>query len=132
MRVENVKKKKIDLTKFLKNVEEFKRMIETVEKNFEKNFEIKKENSDQIEKLKKDQRNAQNNSKNAAESIDDENEILKNNIMIINFNYNVVEDAVVVVKIENKTLQNIILKQNFRNEYMRKNTFDENTKFSIK
>ena len=44
MRVENTEKKKIDLTKFLKNVEEFEKMIETVEKNFEKNFEMKKEN----------------------------------------------------------------------------------------
>ena len=51
--------------------------------------------------------------------------------MIINFNYNIVEDVVVVVKIKNKTLRNIALKQNFRNEHMKKNVFDENTKFSI-
>ena len=44
MRAENAEKKKIDLTKFLKNIEKFKRMIETAEKNFEKNFEMKKEN----------------------------------------------------------------------------------------
>ena len=54
MRVENVKKKKIDLIKFLKDVEKFKKMIETAEKNFKKNFEMRKENSDQIEKMKKD------------------------------------------------------------------------------
>ena len=51
--------------------------------------------------------------------------------MIINFNYNVVEDAAVVVRIENKTLRNIALKQNFRNEHIRKNVSDENMKFSI-
>ena len=52
--------------------------------------------------------------------------------MIINLDYNVVEDAVVVVRIENEILRNIALKQNFRNEHMRKSVFDENTKFSIK
>ena len=110
MRIENIEEKKIDLTRFLKNAEKFKRMIEIAEKNFEKNFEMKKENFNQIEKLKKDRRNAQNSLKNAAESIDDENEIFENNVMIINFDYNVVENVVVVVKIENKTLQDIALK----------------------
>ena len=38
MRIENVEKKKINLTKFLKNVEKFKEMIETAEKNFKKKF----------------------------------------------------------------------------------------------
>ena len=52
--------------------------------------------------------------------------------MIINFDYNVVEDIIVIVKIKNKTLQNIALKQNFRNEYIKKNVSDENTKFLIK
>ena len=52
--------------------------------------------------------------------------------MIINFNYNVAEDAVVVVRIENETLRNIALKQNFWNKHMRKNVFDENMRFSIK
>ena len=44
MRVENVEKEKIDLTKSLENIEEFKKMIEIVEKNFEKNFEMRKKN----------------------------------------------------------------------------------------
>ena len=132
MRVENVEEKEIDLTKSLKNAEKFEKMIEIVEKSFKENFEMRKKNSDQIKKLKKDQRNAQNSSKDAAESINDENEIFKNNVMIINFNYYVVEDAVIVVKIKNKTLQNIALKQNFRNEHMKKNIFDKNTRFSIK
>ena len=44
IRIENVKEKKIDLIKFLKNVEKFKKMIEIAEKNFEKNFEMKKKN----------------------------------------------------------------------------------------
>ena len=52
--------------------------------------------------------------------------------MIINFNYNVAENVAVVVKTENKILRNIALKQNFRNEHIRKNVFNENTKFSIK
>ena len=54
VRIENVKKKEIDLTKSLKNVEEFKKMIKTAEKNFKENFEMRKKNFDQIEKLKKD------------------------------------------------------------------------------
>ena len=131
MRAENVEEKKIDLTKSLKDVEEFKEMTETAEKNFEENFEMKKENPDQIEKLKKNRRNAQNSSKNAAELINDENEILENNVMIISLNYNVAEDAAAVVKTENETLRDIALRQNFRNEHMRKNAFDEDTRFSI-
>ena len=46
MRIENVEEKKIDLTRFLKDVEKFKKMIETAEKNFKKNFEMRKENFD--------------------------------------------------------------------------------------
>ena len=46
MRVENVEKKEINLTKSLKNVEKFKKMIETVEKDFEEDFEMRKKNSD--------------------------------------------------------------------------------------
>ena len=81
--------------------------------------------------MKKDRRDAQNSSKDVAESIDNENKVFKDNVMIINLNYNVAENVAVVVRIENKTLQNIALKQNFRNEHMRKNVFDENIKFSI-
>ena len=51
--------------------------------------------------------------------------------MNINFNYNVVEDVIIVVKTENETLRNIILKQNFRNEHIKENVFDENIKFLI-
>ena len=47
-------KKKIELTKSLRNIKEFKEMIEIAEKDFEKNFEMKKENFNQIEKLKED------------------------------------------------------------------------------
>ena len=54
--------------------------------------------------MKKDRQNAQNNSKNVAESINDENEIFENNVIIINFNYNIAENVAVIVKIENKTL----------------------------
>ena len=55
MRIENVEEEKIDLIKFLKNIEKFEEMIEIAEKNFEKSFEMKKKNFNQIEKLKKDQ-----------------------------------------------------------------------------
>ena len=54
MQVENVEEEKIDLTRFLKDIEEFKKMIEFVEKNFKENFEMKKEDFNQIEKLKED------------------------------------------------------------------------------
>ena len=47
-------KKKIDLTRSLKNIEKFKEIIEIIKKNFKKNFEMKKENFNQIEKLRKD------------------------------------------------------------------------------
>ena len=40
--------------------------------------------------------------------------------MNINFDYNVVEDAVVVVKTENKTLRNIALKKIFEMNILKK------------
>ena len=70
--------------------------------------------------------------RNVAESIDDKNEVFKNNIININFDYNVAEDAAVVVKIKNEILRDTALKQNFRNEHIRKDAFDENTRFLIK
>ena len=45
MRIKNVEKKEINLTKFLKNIEKFKKMIEIAEENFKKNFEIREKNS---------------------------------------------------------------------------------------
>ena len=51
--------------------------------------------------------------------------------MNINFNYNVVEDTVVIIRTENETLRNIALRQNFQNEHIKKNVFDENTRFLI-
>ena len=44
MRIENTKKEKIDLTRFLKDIEKFKKIIEIAEKDFKKNFEMKKKN----------------------------------------------------------------------------------------
>ena len=41
MRIENIEKKKIDLTKSLENIEEFEEMIEIAEKSFKKNFEMR-------------------------------------------------------------------------------------------
>ena len=54
MRIENVEKKKIDLTKSLKNIKKFEKMIEIADESFKENFEMKKKNFNQIEKLKKD------------------------------------------------------------------------------
>ena len=47
--------------------------------------------------------------KNVVELINNENEAFENNIMNINLDYNVVENVVVIVKIENETLRNIAL-----------------------
>ena len=44
MRVENAEKEKTDLTRLLESTEEPERMTEITEKNFEKNFEMRKEN----------------------------------------------------------------------------------------
>ena len=44
MRIENVEEKKIDLTKSLKDIKKFKKMIETAEESFEDNFKMKKKN----------------------------------------------------------------------------------------
>ena len=54
MRIENVEKEKIDLTRFLRNIKKFKKMIEIAEKNFKEDFEMRKKNFNQIEKLRKD------------------------------------------------------------------------------
>ena len=70
--------------------------------------------------------------RNIIKSINEKNKAFKNNIMIINFNYNVVEDIVIIVKIKNETLRNITLRRNFQNKHIKKNVFDENIKFSIK
>ena len=42
MQIENSKKQKIDLTKIERNIEKFKKIIETVKKSFEKKFRKKK------------------------------------------------------------------------------------------
>ena len=52
--------------------------------------------------------------------------------MNISSDYSVVEDTVVIVKIKNWILQNITLTQNFRNEQIEKDVFDENIEISIK
>ena len=44
MRIENVEKKKIDLTKSLENIKKFKKMTEIAEKSFKENFEMRKKN----------------------------------------------------------------------------------------
>ena len=44
MRVENIEKKKINLTKSLKDIEKLEKMTEIVEENFEEDFEMKKKN----------------------------------------------------------------------------------------
>ena len=52
--------------------------------------------------------------------------------MNIRFDYNVVEDTVVVIKIKNSKLQDIALTQNFRNDLIKKNVFNKNIKILIK
>ena len=81
--------------------------------------------------MRKDRRDAQNSSKDAAESIDDENEAFEDNVMIISFSYNVVGNVVTAAKTENGILRDIALKQNFRNGHMRKSVSGEDTRFSI-
>ena len=54
MQTENAEEKKIDLTKSLKNIEKFKKIIEIAEKDFKKDFKIKEKNFNQIKKLKED------------------------------------------------------------------------------
>ena len=132
MRIKNAEEEKIDLTKLLKNIKKSEKMIEIVKKSFEENFEMKEKDFNQIEKLKEDRWIVYDDLKDVVELIDDKNEILENNIMNINFDYNVVEDAVAAVRIKNKTLRNIALKQNFRNKHIKKSVSDENMKFSIK
>ena len=51
--------------------------------------------------------------------------------MNISLDYNVVENIAVVVKTENKTLRNVVLKQNFRNKHIKKDVFNKDIKFSI-
>ena len=41
VRAENVEKRKIDLARSLKDIEEFEKMIEIAEKDFKENFEMK-------------------------------------------------------------------------------------------
>ena len=47
-------KKEINLIKSLRNAEQFEKMIEIIEKNFEENFEMREKKFNQIEKLRKD------------------------------------------------------------------------------
>ena len=64
-------------------------------------------------------------------SINKNNEILKNNVMNIRFNHNVVRNVAVIVKIKNWKLRDAAWAQNFRNEQIKKNVSDEDTEISI-
>ena len=81
--------------------------------------------------MRKDRWIAHDGSKNVVESIDNENEVFENNIMNINFNYNVAENAAAVARIENETLRNIVLRKNFRNEHIKEDVSDEDMRFLI-
>ena len=81
--------------------------------------------------MRKDRWIAHDGSKDVVESIDGKNEAFENSIMNISFDYNVAGNAAAVVKTENETLRNIALRQNFRNEHIKKDAFNEDTKFSI-
>ena len=65
-------------------------------------------------------------------SINENNEIFENNVMNIRFDYNVVRNVAVTVKIENWKLRNAAWAQNFRNKQIKKDASDENTEISIK
>ena len=64
-------------------------------------------------------------------SINENNEIFENNVMNIRFDYSVVRDVAVTVKIKNWKLRDAAWAQNFRNKQIEKDAFDENTEISI-
>ena len=82
--------------------------------------------------MKENQWITHDDSRNITESTNKKNETFENNIIIINFDYNVVENIIVVVKIENKILRTMILRKIFRNKHIKENAFDEKTKSLIK
>ena len=53
VQVEDVEKKKLNLTLIQKDAEKFKKRTETAEKDSKKNFEMLKKKSDQFEELRK-------------------------------------------------------------------------------
>ena len=63
-------------------------------------------------------------------SINENNEILKNNVMNIRSDHNVARDVAVIVKIKNWKLRDAAWTQNFRNKQIEKDAFDENTEIS--
>ena len=65
-------------------------------------------------------------------SINENNEIFKNNVINIRFDNNVVKNVAVTVKIKNCEMRNVAWAQSFRNEQIEKDVFDENTKILIK
>ena len=101
VQVENAEEKKFDLTLIQKNAEKFERKAETVEEDSKKNFEMLRKKFDQIEELKENQWDVREISKDAAMSINENNEILKNNVMNIRFDYSVARNVAVIVKIKN-------------------------------
>ena len=52
--------------------------------------------------------------------------------MNICFNHSVIKNVAVTVKIKDWNLRDAAWAQNFRNEQIKKDTFDENTEISIK
>ena len=53
VQIENVEKKKLDLTLIQKNIKKFEKRAETVKEDLKKNFKMLKKKSDQIEELRK-------------------------------------------------------------------------------
>ena len=63
-------------------------------------------------------------------SINENNEIFKDNVINIRSDYNVARDVAITVKIKNWKLRDAAWAQNFRNEQIEKNAFDEDTEIS--
>ena len=101
MRVENVEEKKLDLTLIQKKAENFKERVEIAEEDFKENFEMLKKKFNQIKELRKNQWDVYKISKDAVMSINENNETFENNVMNICFNYSVVRNVAVIVKIKN-------------------------------
>ena len=126
--IKNAEEKELNLTLIQKDAEEFEKRTETAEENFKEKFKMLKKEFDQIEELKENQWDVYEILKDAVMSINEDNETLKNNIMNIRFNYNVVRNVAVIVKIKNWKLRDAAWAQNFRNKQIKKDAFDEDIK----
>ena len=130
VRAENAEEGETGLARPLGGTGEPEGMTEIAEKGFGEDFEMGEGDPGQIEELGEDRRDAQNSSRNAAESTDGENEALGDNAMATSLSYNVAGDAAAAARTGNGTLRDTALRQNFRNGHMREGASGEDTGFS--